>query len=94
MFGLQPLHLLLIIVVALIIFGPKRLPEIGRALGKSINEFKAASREVTDSLSAEPSSSPAQPQPVTPVIQPAANTIAQQPEVPSTPARTDGTPSA
>ncbi len=53
MFGIQPLHLILIILVALIIFGPQRLPEIGRALGKSINEFKAASKEMTDSFNSE-----------------------------------------
>jgi sec-independent protein translocase protein TatA len=50
MFGLQPTHLILIIIVALIIFGPQRLPELGRSLGKSINEFKNASKELTDSV--------------------------------------------
>ncbi len=42
MFGLQPLHLIIILVVALLIFGPQRLPEIGRAFGKSIAEFRDA----------------------------------------------------
>jgi TatA/E family protein of Tat protein translocase len=42
MFGLQPWHLLVILAVALIIFGPSRLPEIGRAIGKSIREFRLA----------------------------------------------------
>lgn len=50
MFGLQPTHLILILIVALIIFGPQRLPEIGKALGKSINEFKSASKEMTESV--------------------------------------------
>lgn len=50
MFGLQPTHLILILIIALIVFGPQRLPEIGRALGKSINEFKNASREMSDSV--------------------------------------------
>ena len=50
MFGLQPTHLILILIVALIIFGPQRLPEIGKALGKSINEFKSASKEITESV--------------------------------------------
>ncbi len=42
MFGLQPLHLIIILVVALLIFGPQRLPEIGKAFGKSIAEFRDA----------------------------------------------------
>lgn len=50
MFGLQPTHLILIIIVALIIFGPQRLPELGRALGRSIREFQTASKEMTDSF--------------------------------------------
>ncbi len=43
-FGLQELILLLVIV--LIIFGPKNLPKIGQALGKSIKEFRKASRDI------------------------------------------------
>ncbi|MEG6616608.1 twin-arginine translocase TatA/TatE family subunit [Peptococcaceae bacterium 1198_IL3148] len=45
MFGsgfLQPTHLLLILIVVLIIFGPGKLPDVGKALGKSIREFKSA----------------------------------------------------
>lgn len=45
MFGsgfLQPMHLILILVVVLIIFGPGKLPDVGKALGKSIREFKSA----------------------------------------------------
>lgn len=42
MFGdlLSPLHLIIVLIVALLIFGPKRLPEIGAGLGKSIREFR------------------------------------------------------
>ncbi len=39
---LQPMHLLLILVIVLIIFGPGKLPQIGAGLGKSIREFKKA----------------------------------------------------
>jgi sec-independent protein translocase protein TatA len=39
---LQPTHLLLILIVALVVLGPKRLPEAGRAVGRSIHDFKGA----------------------------------------------------
>ena len=39
---LSPTHLLLILVVALIVLGPKRLPEAGRGLGSAIRDFKAS----------------------------------------------------
>jgi sec-independent protein translocase protein TatA len=38
----QPMHLLLILAIALIFFGPKRLPELGKGLGTSIRDFKDA----------------------------------------------------
>lgn len=38
----QPMHLLFILVIGLIFFGPKRLPELGAGLGKGIREFKKA----------------------------------------------------
>ncbi len=41
----QPMHLLLILVIVLIIFGPGKLPEIGEGLGKSIRGFKNAMSE-------------------------------------------------
>ncbi len=47
-FGIQPLHLVVIVIVALIIFGPSRLPEIGRGLGKALNEFRAGTKEMTE----------------------------------------------
>jgi sec-independent protein translocase protein TatA len=42
---LQPMHLMLILLIVLIIFGPGKLPEIGAGLGKSIREFKKAMKE-------------------------------------------------
>lgn len=43
-------ELLLILVVALIFFGPKKLPEIGRTVGTAIREFRKASQDLKDSL--------------------------------------------
>ncbi len=39
---LQPTHLLLILVVALLVLGPKRLPEVGRSVGRTLHDFKSA----------------------------------------------------
>jgi len=39
---LQPAHLVLIFLIALLIFGPKKIPDLGKSLGKSIREFKKA----------------------------------------------------
>jgi sec-independent protein translocase protein TatA len=39
---LQPTHLLFVLVVALLVLGPKRLPEVGRSLGKGLRDFKSA----------------------------------------------------
>ncbi|GAW92018.1 twin-arginine translocase TatA/TatE family subunit [Calderihabitans maritimus] len=54
MFGLLPNigvpELILILVLALVIFGPGKLPEVGRAIGKSIREFKKATSEVKEEL--------------------------------------------
>jgi sec-independent protein translocase protein TatA len=47
-FGIQPLHIVIVVIVALIIFGPSRLPEIGRGLGKSLAEFRKGTKEMTD----------------------------------------------
>jgi sec-independent protein translocase protein TatA len=40
-------ELILILVIALILFGPGKLPSVGSAIGKALNEFKKASRELT-----------------------------------------------
>src|SRR4029079_13089844 len=46
-------ELVIILVIALIIFGPRKLPELGRSLGKSIGEFKKASNELQRTLEDE-----------------------------------------
>ena len=46
-------EMLIILVIALIIFGPRKLPELGRSLGKSLAEFKRASNELKNTLEEE-----------------------------------------
>ncbi len=48
MFGLGPTELLIILGVVLLIFGPSRLPEIGRAIGRGLREFRSAANEMED----------------------------------------------
>ena len=53
LFNVGPLELLLILIIALFIFGPRRLPEIARGLGKAIREFRQTSQELTEGLARE-----------------------------------------
>lgn len=46
-------EMIIILVIALIIFGPRKLPELGRSLGKSLAEFKRASNELRNTLEEE-----------------------------------------
>lgn len=45
---LGPMSIILIAVVALLIFGPKKLPELGKAFGSSLREFKNATKGIAD----------------------------------------------
>ena len=47
-FGFHGPDLLIVLVVALLIFGPKKLPEMGEAIGKGIRQFKKATSEITE----------------------------------------------
>lgn len=58
MFGFHAWDLLIVLLIALVIFGPKKLPEIGGAVGKSIREFKKATNEITESIQAPPTKTP------------------------------------
>lgn len=42
--GLTPTHLILVLAIALIVFGPGKLPEVGAALGRTIREFRSAAQ--------------------------------------------------
>lgn len=48
----QPMHLILILLIVLIIFGPGKLPELGEGLGKSIKAFKKAMKDESEKIDA------------------------------------------
>jgi sec-independent protein translocase protein TatA len=53
MFGLGIPELVVIFVIALIVFGPKKLPDLGKALGRGLAEFKRATQDVKESIESE-----------------------------------------
>ncbi len=48
--GLGPMEVIGILVLALVVFGPKRLPEMGKSIGKAIREFKSVGNEIQDEI--------------------------------------------
>ena len=70
-FTLNPAELLIILILALLFFGAKRLPELARSLGSAINEFNKAKEDVHRQITqtgepAQPQTPPASPQPQQP----------------------------
>lgn len=61
-----PLELVIILVIALLILGPGKLPDVGAALGKSIREFRKASTDVQDAVKVDTSPLPAETPTATP----------------------------
>jgi TatA/E family protein of Tat protein translocase len=54
---LSPVHLLIVGLIALLVFGPKRLPELGRSLGSGLREFRHGMSEIREQVAGENSSS-------------------------------------
>ncbi|MDI3298712.1 MAG: twin-arginine translocase TatA/TatE family subunit [Bacillota bacterium] len=50
---ITPGHLLVILIIALILFGPRRLPELGRSLGDAIREFRSATSNAVNTVASE-----------------------------------------
>ena len=77
-FNIQGPELILILIIALVVLGPGKLPEVGSALGRSIREFRKAATDVKEATSIEPLNAPpaavTPPGPVAPAapVQPAA----------------------
>jgi sec-independent protein translocase protein TatA len=82
-FNVGPLELIIILVIALLILGPGKLPEVGASLGKSIREFRKAVTDVSDATRVDVAPTPNQAQAPAPQ-QPAAPQVAapQQPAAP------------
>jgi len=76
MFGLQRVHLIFILVIALIVVGPGKLPDVGASLGKTIKEFRKAATDVQDAtnitgaVAAAPAPAPVAAAPVAPAPAP------------------------
>ncbi|MEW6243946.1 MAG: twin-arginine translocase TatA/TatE family subunit [Bacillota bacterium] len=51
MFGIGTSELIMILIVALIVFGPGKLPQVGNAMGRALAEFRKASREIQEEMS-------------------------------------------
>ncbi len=54
----QPMHLLVILFIALLVFGPKKLPELGKGLGDGIRSFKDAMKDNGEKPGVPPENSP------------------------------------
>ncbi len=63
--NIGPVELIIVLVIALLVLGPGKLPEVGSAFGKTIREFKKASSDITDSASL--TATPVQPVAAAPV---------------------------
>jgi sec-independent protein translocase protein TatA len=48
--GIGPMEVFFVLVGALIIFGPKKLPEMGRSLGKALREFRSVGNDIQDEI--------------------------------------------
>ncbi|SMB78378.1 Sec-independent protein translocase subunit TatA/TatB [Deinococcus hopiensis] len=55
--SLGPMEVGLILLIALVIFGPKKLPELGKGLGQGLREFKSSAREIQRDLELSPAES-------------------------------------
>ncbi len=86
-FNIGPGELIIVLVIALVVLGPGRLPEVGSALGKSIREFRKAATDIKEATSLEPIPSDPPPAavpassiaPIAPVTTPPAVVDAQPP---------------
>jgi len=53
-FNVGPLELIIVLIIALLVVGPRRLPEMGNAVGKTIREFRRASSDIGEAATLDP----------------------------------------
>jgi sec-independent protein translocase protein TatA len=94
--NIGPGELIIILVIALIVLGPGKLPDVAQSLGKSVREFRRAASDLQDATKLEPGA-PASPTatsaPAAPTV-PAANTLNEASEPNSLAAKTAPTPAS
>jgi sec-independent protein translocase protein TatA len=88
MFNIGPLELMVILIIALLVVGPRRLPEVGRSIGRGIREFRRAQEEVQKTIQSALNEEPAHPSPAP--SEPGSD-VAPQPEGQAATDGTDGT---
>jgi TatA/E family protein of Tat protein translocase len=77
--NIGPVELVIILVIALLVIGPGKLPDVGAALGKSIREFRKAATDVQESVKIDTPPTTVTPAPAAPAVQVAAPAAAAQP---------------
>jgi TatA/E family protein of Tat protein translocase len=82
MFGIGPPELLVILLIALVVVGPQRLPEVGKAVGKAMREFRKAQDELKGAINFDFDDDPVTPQRPAP-HRPRPSTLATPPDEPS-----------
>lgn len=82
MFGIGPPELLVILLIALVVVGPQRLPEVGKAVGKAMREFRKAQDELKGAINFDFDDDPVTPQRPAP-HRPRPSTVATDPGQPS-----------
>jgi sec-independent protein translocase protein TatA len=75
---LQPWHILVVAVVALLLFGSKRLPELGKGLGEGLKGFKEGLKGVSETTPPAPPAPATQQQNATPTVPPASTPVEPQ----------------
>jgi len=85
--NIGPLELVIILVIALLVLGPGKLPDVGAALGKSIREFRKASSDVQEAVNVSVDTSPLPPTPAAPAapVAPALPAATQAPAATAAP---------
>jgi len=97
-FGIGPVELVIVLVIALLVLGPGKLPDVGAALGKSIREFRKAATDVEEATKLDPTPIPptssATPAPAPPVAQAAPAPAPVAAPAPAAPAPVAAAPAA